>query len=116
MVSRHSWSPQAGEIVWVNFTPQAGHEQAGLRPALVISASKFNNRGSLICVCPITTKTKANPFEVELPAGLKTKGYVLADQFRVIDWKQRKAKPAEPAPDTVLEHVRRNVGLILELV
>jgi mRNA interferase MazF len=113
-VSR-AWHPRAGEIIWVNFDPQAGHEQAGVRPGLVISASRFNRESNVILVCPITTRGKGNPFEVGVPEGLKTKGVVLSQHAKSIDWRARKAQPAEMAPAELLEAVRYRLRLILEL-
>ena len=81
--------PDAGHVVWLNFTPQAGHEQAGHRPALVLSPAAYNDKTSLMICCPVTTHVKNYPFEV-LIAGT-TSGAVLADQVKSVDWRQRKA-------------------------
>lgn len=110
-----TWYPRAGEIVWLNFDPQSGHEQAGIRPGLVISASRFNRQSNVILVCPITTRGKGNPFEVAVPEGLKTRGVILSQHVRSVDWRARKAQPAEMAPVELLEAVRYNVRLILEI-
>src|ERR1700737_3333532 len=81
--------PAAGDIVWLNFTPQAGHEQAGHRPALVLSPAAYNDKTSLMICCPMTTQIKNYPFEV-LIAG--TQGsVVLADQVKSLDWRSRRA-------------------------
>jgi mRNA interferase MazF len=81
--------PDAGHVVWLNFTPQAGHEQAGHRPALVLSPAAYNDKTSLMICCPVTTHVKNYPFEV-LIAGT-TSGAVLADQVKSVDWRHRKA-------------------------
>jgi mRNA interferase MazF len=81
--------PDAGDVVWLNFTPQAGHEQAGRRPALVLSPAAYNDKTSLMICCPLTTQIKSYPFEV-LVAGT-TPGAVLADQVKSLDWRRRKA-------------------------
>lgn len=81
--------PDAGNVVWLNFTPQAGHEQAGHRPALVLSPASYNDQTSLMICCPMTTQIKGYPFEV-LIAGV-TPGAVLADQVKSLEWRQRKA-------------------------
>lgn len=81
--------PEAGDVVWLNFTPQAGHEQAGHRPALVLSPAAYNDKTSLLICCPMTTQIKNYPFEV-LIAG-KTANVVLADQVKSLDWRVRKA-------------------------
>jgi mRNA interferase MazF len=81
--------PEAGDIVWLNFTPQAGHEQAGHRPALVLSPASYNDKTSLLVCCPLTTQIKNYPFEV-LIAGTP-RNVVLADQVKSLDWRARKA-------------------------
>jgi mRNA interferase MazF len=82
--------PDAGDIVWLNFTPQAGHEQAGYRPALVLSPAAYNGKTDLMVCCPMTTQIKNYPFEVVI-AGT-TPSAVLADQVKNLDWRSRKAK------------------------
>lgn len=82
--------PEAGDVVWLHFSPQAGHEQAGHRPALVISPAAYNGKIGLLLCCPMTTQIKGYPFEV-LVAG-KHPGAVLADQVKSLDWVVRKAK------------------------
>jgi mRNA interferase MazF len=81
--------PDAGDIVWLRFTPQAGHEQAGHRPALVISPAAYNGKTSLMLCCPMTTQIKGYPFEVVVSASRL--GAVLADQVKSLDWVERKA-------------------------
>ena len=81
--------PEAGDIVWLNFTPQARHEQAGHRPALVLSPAAYNDKASLMICCPMTTQIKNYPFEV-LIAGTPVNA-VLADQVKSLDWRSRKA-------------------------
>lgn len=81
--------PEAGDIVWLRFDPQAGHEQAGHRPAVVISPSAYNGKTGLMLCCPMTTQVKGYPFEVPI-AGRRT-GVVLADQIKSLDWVARKA-------------------------
>jgi mRNA interferase MazF len=82
--------PEAGDIVWLQFDPQAGHERAGHRPAIVISPSSYNGKTDLMVCCPMTTRTKGYPFEVEIHGGRA--GAVLADQVKSLDWRVRKAK------------------------
>lgn len=82
--------PDAGDIVWLEFDPQAGHEQAGHRPALVLSPAIYNGRIGLMLCCPMTTKIKGYPFEVIVPG--KPESAVLADQVKSLDWKERNAK------------------------
>jgi mRNA interferase MazF len=83
--------PDAGEIVWINVTPQASHEQAGFRPALVLSPAAYNGKTSLMACCPLTTQIKNYPFEVFI--GGAPPNAVLADQVKRIDWRSRRAKP-----------------------
>jgi mRNA interferase MazF len=81
--------PDAGDVVWLNFTPQAGHEQAGRRPALVLSPAAYNDKTSLMICCPMTTQIKNYPFEVLI--GGTPPSVVLADQLKSLDWRRRKA-------------------------
>ena len=84
--------PNRGDLVWLRFSPQAGHEQAGQRPALVLSPAEYNRRTGLMLCCPITSQVKGYPFEVPLPIGSPIQGVILADQVRNLDWKARMAK------------------------
>jgi len=97
--------PARGDLVWLQFTPQAGHEQAGTRPALVISPRAYNRRVGLALLCPVTSQVKGYPFEVPLPAGLRIQGVILADQLKSLDWRVRKARCAGQVPREVLEEV-----------
>jgi mRNA interferase MazF len=81
--------PDAGDIVWLNFTPQAGHEQAGHRPALVLTPAAYNDKTSLMICCPMTSQIKKYPFEVQIAGNPPT--VVLADQLKSLDWRVRKA-------------------------
>jgi mRNA interferase MazF len=86
--------PERGDVVWLDFTPQAGHEQSGRRPAVVLSPAPYNAKVGLALVCPITTQAKGYPFEVALPERGKVTGVILADQVKSIDWRARRAKLA----------------------
>ena len=108
-----SYVPGRGDLVWLQFTPQAGHEQAGQRPALVISPSAYNRRVGLALCCPITSQVKGYPFEVVLPGSLEVKGVILSDQLRSLDWKASKARRIERVPPEVLEET---IGKLLALV
>ncbi len=83
--------PSRGDIVWITFNPQAGREQAGRRPALVVSPGSYNGKVGLAVFCPISSRVKGYPFEVSLPAGLEVSGVVLSDQVKSLDWRARKA-------------------------
>lgn len=90
--------PKQGDIVWINFTPQVGREQAGRRPAIVISLFKYNRRVGLVLLYPITTKIKGYAFEVAIPEGLAISGVVLADQVKSFDWQERNVEFICKAP------------------
>jgi mRNA interferase MazF len=89
---RVSYVPDRGDIVWLAFDPQTGHEQAGRRPALVISPKAYNTKTNLAVFCPITSRIKGHPFEVNLPVDGRITGAVLSDQIKSLDWKIRDAK------------------------
>ena len=97
--------PERGDIVWVNFDPQRGREQAGHRPALVLSPYRYNERGTLLLACPITRQVKGYPWEVKLPDGLGAQGAILADQIRALDYRARTMEFFEQAPSEVIEDV-----------
>lgn len=99
----------------MTFDPQAGQEQAGRRPALVLSPGTYNRRASLALVCPITTHTKGYPFEVKLPAGLSVTGVILADHLKSADWVARRAEFAAKAPADVLADVTAKLHPLLGL-
>ncbi|MBI6621542.1 endoribonuclease MazF [Pseudomonas corrugata] len=105
--------PESGDIVWLYFDPQAGHEQAGHRPAVVLSPSSYNHKTGLMLCCPMTTQVKGYPFEVEV-AGERL-GAVLADQVKSLDWKARKAEFKGKLTPAELSAVRiRAIALIGE--
>src|SRR5438105_15402005 len=97
--------PNRGDIVWLDFDPQAGHEQAGRRPALVLSPAAYNIRSGLALCCPITTRAKGYPFEVAVPSGLPVTGVVLSDQVKSPDWRVRRASLVSRLPDAALADV-----------
>ena len=106
--------PVRGDIIWLNFSPQAGHEQAGHRPALVLSPHAYNERSSVILVCPITSRSREHPFEVPLPSDGPVTGVVLADQIRSQDWRARGARLVSQAPRAVVGEVLAKVQLLIE--
>ena len=87
-----SYVPRRGDVVWISLNPQAGHEQAGRRPALVLSPMTYNDRVGLAILCPITSQIKGYPFEVLIPEGLPVRGAILADQVKSLDWRARRAE------------------------
>lgn len=106
-----AYVPEAGDIVWLQFDPQAGHEQAGHRPALVISPSIYNGPTGLMVCCPMTTKVKGYPFEV--PIGGRGAAAVLADQVKNLDWRARRARLKERATDRELAQVRAKIRALI---
>jgi mRNA interferase MazF len=105
--------PDRGDIVFLNFDPTRGHEQRGHRPALVLSPLSYNRKTSLALFMPITNKQKGYPFEVVLPAELKTQGVVLADQIKCLDWKDRSIEFVEVAPESLIEVVQAKIEPLL---
>ena len=106
-----AYIPEAGDIVWLQFNPQAGHEQAGHRPALVLSPAKYNKIGLMLC-CPMTTKVKGYPFEVVIE-GSQTSA-ALADQVKSLDWKVRKAKRKGQVTSSELAEVRAKSTALIQ--
>jgi len=108
-----AYVPGHGDIVWITFTPQAGHEQAGRRPAVVLSPRAYNGKVGLALLCPITSQVKGYPFEVAVPAGLPVSGVVLADQVKSLDWRARKAELAGAMPAAAVSEVLAKLGALL---
>ena len=104
-----AYVPDRGDLVWLEFTPQTGGEQAARRPALVISPKAYNAKVGLAFFCPVTSRVKGYPFEVPLPAGCGVVGVVLADQLKSLDWRAKKAKLIEPASSEVLAMVTARI-------
>jgi mRNA interferase MazF len=108
-----AYVPARGDLIWLQFNPQTGHEQAGHRPAVVISPGSYNRRVGLALCCPVTSQVKGYPFEVRLPPGLGVEGAILSDQIKSLDWRVRKARRIGNLPADVLQET---VGKILALV
>jgi len=104
-----------GEIIWMDFNPQAGHEQAGRRPALVVSSSQFNATGALAMVCPITHTKARRAVRPELPEGLRAEGCVLCDHARFVDLAARNAVHSEAAPTELVQSVLNTLHALLPL-
>lgn len=113
MVSGASQVPDRGDIVWLSFTPQAGHEQAGRRPAVVLSPAAYNGKVGLAVLCPITSRAKGYPFEVSIPDGLPVGGVVLSDQVKSLDWRARKAELAGRLPGHVVAEILEKLSTLL---
>jgi mRNA interferase MazF len=109
-----AYVPERGDIVWMNLNPRAGHEQAGRRPAVVVSPKSYNGKVGLGLFCPITSRVKGYPFEVVVPQGLPVGGVVLADRVKSLDWRARKAEFAGRLPSDAREEVVGKLGALLE--
>ena len=105
--------PDRGDLIWIDMNPQAGHEQSGRRPALVLSPAAYNRRTGLAVLCPVTSRKKGYPLEVELPDSGEVAGVVLADQVRNLDWRARKATNGGAAPAGVVEEVLGKLGTLI---
>jgi mRNA interferase MazF len=110
-----TYVPDAGDLVWLTFDPQAGHEQGGRRPALILSPREYNDKARLALACPITSQKKGYPFEVEIPAGQAIAGVVLADHVKNLDWNARRAVFESKAPAMVVSEVRERLRPLLGL-
>lgn len=105
--------PDRGDVVWLYFDPQAGREQAGRRPAVVLSPRVYNAKAQLAVVCPITSRKKGYAFEVDIPAGLAVVGVVLADQVKSVDWQVRRASFICAMPGPVVDQVKVMVNQLI---
>lgn len=105
--------PKRGHIVWIDFDPQSGHEQAGRRPAIVVSPAAYNEKIGLALLCPITSQVKGYPFEVTIPKGLNVAGVILADQIKSLDWKSRRAEFRCDVPHNVVSLVLEKISTLL---
>ncbi|MCL4765085.1 MAG: type II toxin-antitoxin system PemK/MazF family toxin [Hyphomicrobiaceae bacterium] len=106
-------SLEAGDVVWVEFDPAIGHEQAGRRPALVVSSSEYNQRSNYIIVCPISRNAQPWPFKVLIPENAGTSGAILVDQVKSIDREQRVVRRADRVPERVLSEVRSKLAALM---
>ncbi|MCA9865852.1 MAG: endoribonuclease MazF [Anaerolineales bacterium] len=107
------YTPQRGDIVWLNFNPQVGREQAGRRPAVVLSPGLYNGKVGLLLACPITSQVKGYPFEVAIPAGLKIRGVVLCDQVKSLDWRGGEAEFVGRLPANAMNEVLAKISALL---
>ena len=107
------YSPDRGDVVWISLHPQAGHEQAGRRPALVVSPASYNGKVGLAVLCPITSRVKGYPFEVLIPPGFKVSGAILSDQVKNLDWKARRALFLCRLPRSTTDEVLQKLGTLI---
>ena len=110
-----AYVPERGDIVWISLNPQAGHEQAGRRPAVVVSSRSYNGKVGLGLFCPITSQAKGYPFEVLLPSNLPVSGVVLADQVKSLDWRARQAEFSARLPAAAKAEVVGKLAALLEI-
>lgn len=113
MVKPRVYVPQRGDAVWITLNPQAGHEQAGRRPAVVLSPKSYNSKTGLAILCPITSQVKDYPFEVRLPEDLPVAGTILSDQVKNLDWRARNAELICTLPDEVMDEVFEKLETLL---
>ena len=109
-----AYVPSRGDVVWLQFNPQAGHEQAGHRPAVILSPQSYNEKVGLAILCPITSQRKGYPFEVVLPDDLTVSGVVLADQVKSLDWRVRNATFREALPVEVMTEILAKLSTLLD--
>ncbi len=108
-----AYIPKRGDVVWIDFNPQAGHEQAGHRPAVILSPKAYNQKVGLAILCPITSHVKGYPFEVALPPEGDVSGVILSDQVKSMDWRVRKAKFKASLPEDVVNQVLAKLETLL---
>ncbi|MBY0268365.1 MAG: endoribonuclease MazF [Burkholderiales bacterium] len=113
-MAARSHVPDTGDVVWLQFDPQAGSEQAGTRPALVLSPAIYNRKVGLMVCCPMTTRRKGYPFEVNTEVG-GVEGAVLADQVKSLDWRLRKARKKGVVDPAVVDEVRAKIKALLQI-
>ena len=107
------YTPDRGDVVWLSFNPQAGHEQAGRRPALILSPKEYNRKAGLSILCPIISRIKGYPFEVAIPTEYDVRGVILSDQVKNLDWRTRDAEYFCKLPeDTVVETLGKLLTLL----
>ena len=106
--------PDRGDVVWLTFAPQTGHEQAGRRPALALSPASYNGKVGLALFCPITNQAKGYPFEVVIPAGVSVTGVILSDQIKSLDWRVRQAEYIAALPGDVVADVLAKIAALLK--
>ncbi|HZP79778.1 MAG TPA: type II toxin-antitoxin system PemK/MazF family toxin [Pseudolabrys sp.] len=110
-----SYCPDAGDFIWIDLEPTKGHEQAGRRPALVLSPRAYNHRANLCIACPITNRQKGYPFETPIPPGQAVSGVILVDHLRSLSWPERCAELIEQAPQNTLDDVRGKLSALIDI-
>lgn len=113
MVSSQAYVPKCGDVVWITLNPQAGHEQSGRRPAVVLSPKSYNSKTGLAIFCPVTGQVKGYPFEVLLPEGMPVSGAILSDQVKSLDWRARNAELICTLPEEITSEVLLKLNTLL---
>jgi mRNA interferase MazF len=113
MVKPRAYIPECGDVVWITLNPQAGREEAGRRPAVVVSPQSYNGKVGLAVFCPVTGQIKGYPFEVLIPAGLPVTGAILSDQVKSLDWRARKAELICALPNETITEVLQKLAALL---
>ena len=108
-----TYIPRCGDVVWITLNPQAGHEEAGRRPAVVISPQSYNGKVGLAIFCPVTSQIKGYPFEVLIPAGLPAAGAILSDQVKSLDWRARNAELICTLPAATISELLQKLATLL---
>ena len=106
--------PKRGDLIWLTFQPQAGHEQSGRRPALVVSPAAYHSRVGLALVCPVTSQVKGYPFEVPIEDETGVRGVVLTDQLKSLDWQAREAEYIHHVPRNIMSEVVAKIRILVE--
>ena len=109
-----AYVPDRGDLVWITFNPQAGHEPSGRRPAVVLTLKSYNGKVGLALLCPVTSQVKGYPFEVAIPEDLPVNGVILSDQVKSLDWKARNAQKACSLPEETIKKVLIRVKALIE--
>lgn len=108
-----TYIPDRGDVVWLAFSPQMGHEQAGRQPAIILSPQAYNGKVGLAICCPITNQQKGYPFEVRIPNNMQVSGVILADQVKSLDWRARKAELIDQIPMSIVAEVLAKLNTLL---
>jgi mRNA interferase MazF len=114
MVKTKSYIPGRGDIVWIDFNPQFGHEQQGRRPAVVISPKLYNSKTHLALLCPVTSQIKGYPYEVAIHPKSKINGVILSDQIKSLDWQSRNAEFIESLDDDMLDELIAKIRTLID--
>jgi len=113
VVKKTAYVPKRGDVVWMTMNPQAGHEQAGRRPAVILSPAAYNAKVGLVLAAPVTSRVKGYPFETLVPSGLPVSGAILSDQVKSLDWRAREAALSCELPSSVVSEVLQKLRTLL---